>query len=71
MIILHFHLQPQLKYELFHILHIKNTTVVFFCERVYLTRLTDRRDNFYDTAALKSTVLISVVNYCICKRHRN
>ena len=49
----------------------KNTTVVYFCERVYLTSLTDRRDNFYDTAALKSTVLISVVNYCICKPHRN
>ena len=29
MIILHFHLQPQFKYELFHILHIKGEIVIY------------------------------------------
>ena len=32
MIILYFHLQPQFKYELFHILHIKEFNILhFFC----------------------------------------
>ena len=30
MIILHFHLQLQFKYELFHILHIKHIFIIFF-----------------------------------------